>query len=62
MILNGGILGKVRTQSVIGKGKALVHRAQSQKPGLTCSAEKRYRDGEPVSGRHPLPEGYSEQG
>lgn len=29
--------------SEAGKGKALIHRGQSQKPGLACSAEKRHR-------------------
>lgn len=33
-VLNGGVLCKVRTQSVVSKGKVLVPRDQSQKPGL----------------------------
>lgn len=44
MILSGGVLGKVRTQSVVGRGKALVHRGSEQKPILTCSAENKYAD------------------
>lgn len=44
VLLKGGVLGKVRTQSVVGKGKASVYRCQSQKPNFVCSAEKRFGD------------------
>ena len=44
VILNGGLLGRLRIQSVVGRGKAVVYRGQSHKPSLVCTAEKKYRD------------------
>lgn len=41
--------------SEVGKGKALIHRRQSPKPSLACSAEKRHRDREPVSVLEAVP-------
>lgn len=55
VILNGGVWGKVRTQGVVGKGKALVLRGQSPEARLSLLCREENSVGVLVSQRLPLP-------
>lgn len=55
VVLNVGVLDKVRTQRVVGKGKALVPRVWSQSPAWPAQQKRHTRTRMPVSGRLHLP-------